>query len=77
MKRKKQLVYPDHQPEKDKGKGRRLRGIRRILLSTYAMEDGQTATSVPHHHKFMHSQVLLERRLPAAKHRVFHSAMTE
>jgi len=30
MKRKTQLVYPDHQPEKDKGKGRRLRGIRRI-----------------------------------------------
>jgi len=31
LKRKTQLVFTDHQPEKDKGKGRRLRGIRRIL----------------------------------------------
>jgi len=23
-----------------------------VILSTYAMEDGQTATSVPHHHNW-------------------------
>jgi len=25
-----------------------------VILSTYAMEDGQTATSVPHHHILLH-----------------------
>jgi len=44
MKRKKQLVYPDHQPEKDKGKGRRLRGIRRIHAYIHACMHACTHT---------------------------------
>jgi len=31
-----------------------------VILSTYAMEDGQTATSVPHHHSWHRTQAWLK-----------------